>query len=50
VDAVDQAITMLIQLRDAWLQVSQKEKSGEIKENPSISTEPPRNFIGSLKV
>ena len=50
VDAVDHAITMLIQLRYAWLQVSHKEKSGEIKENPSISTEPPRNFIGSLKV
>ncbi|MEW6386029.1 MAG: flagellar export chaperone FliS [Thermodesulfobacteriota bacterium] len=50
VDAVDQAIGMLSQLRDAWLQVSKKEKTGELKENPDLSTEPPKNFIGSLKV
>ncbi|MBI4795051.1 MAG: flagellar export chaperone FliS [Deltaproteobacteria bacterium] len=48
--ALDDVIKMLGQLRDAWEEVSQKSKRGEIKEVTEEQTLTPRANLGSLVV
>jgi len=48
--AVDDVIKMLTQLRDAWEDVCQRSKRGEIKEVTEEQTLTPRANLGSLVV
>jgi flagellin-specific chaperone FliS len=48
--AIDDVIKMLGELRDAWEEVCQKSKRGEIKEVAEEQTLAPRPNLGSLIV
>jgi flagellar protein FliS len=48
--AVDDVIKMLTQLRDAWEDVCQRSKKGEIKEGAGKQSLTPRTNLGSLIV
>jgi len=48
--AIDEVIAMLTQLRDAWQDICQKSKRGEIKEIVEEQTLTPRAHLGSLMV
>jgi flagellar protein FliS len=48
--AVEEVKTILTQLRDAWLEVCQKAKKGDLTEETEVPIAPPRNLLGSLVV
>ncbi len=48
--ALDDVVTMLSRLRDAWEEVCQKSKKGELKEALEDQTLVPRKSLGSLVV
>jgi len=48
--ALDEVIKMLTQLREAWEEISQKSKRGELKEVLEEKTMTPRKNLGSLVV
>jgi flagellar protein FliS len=49
-NAMDEVITLLIQLRDAWEEVCQRSRRGEIKEAADEQIMTPRKSLGSLRV
>lgn len=48
--ALDEAITILQQLRETWVEVAQRAKRGELEENGEIIDPAPRRHLGSLRV
>jgi flagellar protein FliS len=49
-EAVDEVIAMLMQLKEAWEEVCQKARSGELHEEAEGPMEAPRQHLGSLVV
>jgi flagellar secretion chaperone FliS len=50
VAALDEVLTMLNQLREAWVEVAQRSRRGELEENGEAPDSAPRRNLGSLRV
>jgi len=48
--ALDEVVAMLQQLRETWVEVAQRCRRGELDDNPAGLEEPPRQHLGSLRV
>ena len=48
--ALDEVVAMLIQLREAWVEVAQRSRRGELEENGDAVDSVPRRNLGSLRV
>ncbi len=50
IQAVEEVRDILMQLREAWLEVCQKARRGDLQEENPAPTEPARQLLGSLVV
>jgi len=48
--ALDEVLGMLLQLREAWVEVAQRSRRGELEENGQAVESAPRRHLGSLRV
>ncbi len=48
--ALDEVVAMLTQLREAWMEVAQRSRRGEVEENGEAVDATPRRNLGSLRV
>ena len=48
--ALDEVVAMLTQLREAWVEVAQRSRRGELEENGDALDSTPRRNLGSLRV
>ena len=48
--ALEEVLTMLLQLREAWVEVAQRSRRGELEENGEAPESVPRRNLGSLRV
>jgi len=48
--ALEEVVAMLTQLREAWVEVAQRSRRGELEENGDAVDSTPRRNLGSLRV
>jgi flagellar protein FliS len=48
--ALEEVLTMLQQLRETWVEVAQRARRGELEENGEAVESAPRRHLGSLRV
>jgi flagellar secretion chaperone FliS len=48
--AINEVMALLEQLRDAWVDVAQRARRGELEENGEVVDSVPRRHLGSLRV
>jgi flagellar protein FliS len=48
--ALDEVLEMIQKLREAWVEVAQRARRGELEENGEVVDHTPRRHLGSLRV